>query len=80
MPRKQQIKGDAERIKGKVGVTAGRTTGNRNQIIEGQVEQAKGTTRKNIAEKTQADTMRNTPIDGFFSRRTPSKKFLFRAR
>jgi uncharacterized protein YjbJ (UPF0337 family) len=57
---KDQVKGVAEKVKGKVNETIGRATGNRKQEVKGDVQQAAGATRKKAGDVKEAvkDTTR----------------------
>lgn len=47
---KDQVKGTAEKVKGKVNETIGRTTGDRKQEVKGDVQQTAGRARKNLGD------------------------------
>ena len=51
---KDQVKGTAEKVKGKVNEAIGRTTGNTKQEIKGDVQQAAGQARKNLGDLKEA--------------------------
>jgi len=51
---KDQVKGTAEKVKGKVNEAIGRTTGNTKQEIKGNVQQAAGQARKNLGDLKDA--------------------------
>jgi uncharacterized protein YjbJ (UPF0337 family) len=51
---KDQVKGTAEKVKGKVNEAIGRTTGNTKQEIKGNVQQAAGQARKNLGDLKEA--------------------------
>jgi len=45
---KQAIKGETDKIKGKVRVAKGKLTGNRLEVMKGRGQQARGSIRKKI--------------------------------
>ncbi|NRO96272.1 CsbD family protein [Paraburkholderia sp. NMBU_R16] len=51
---KDQVKGTAEKVKGKVNEAIGRTTGNAKQEIKGEVQQVAGQARKNLGDLKEA--------------------------
>jgi len=51
---KDQVKGTAEKVKGKVNEAVGRTTGNTKQEIKGDTQQAAGQARKNLGDLKEA--------------------------
>jgi len=57
---KDQAKGMAEKVKGKVNETIGRATGDRKQEVKGDIQQAAGETRKKAGDVKEAvkDTAR----------------------
>ena len=57
---KDQVKGTAEKVKGKVNEAVGHATGNRKQEVKGDVQQAAGEARKKAGDVEEAvkDTAR----------------------
>lgn len=57
---KDQVKGTAEKVKGKVNEAVGRGTGDRKQEVKGDVQQAAGEARKKAGDVKEAvkDTSR----------------------
>ncbi|CAB3751253.1 hypothetical protein LMG29542_01449 [Paraburkholderia humisilvae] len=51
---KDQVKGTAEKVKGKVNEAVGRATGDRKQEVKGDVQQAAGEARKNAGDVKEA--------------------------
>ncbi|MFL9989369.1 CsbD family protein [Paraburkholderia sediminicola] len=51
---KDQIKGTAEKVKGKVNEAIGRATGDRKQEVKGDVQQAAGEARKKTGDVKEA--------------------------
>jgi uncharacterized protein YjbJ (UPF0337 family) len=60
---KDQVKGTAEKVKGKVNETIGRATGDRKQEVKGDVQQAVGEARKKAGDVKEAvkDTTTQKP-------------------
>jgi uncharacterized protein YjbJ (UPF0337 family) len=60
---KDQVKGTAEKVKGKVNETIGRATGDRKQEVKGGVQQAVGEARKKAGDVEEAvkDTTTQKP-------------------
>ncbi|CAB3803617.1 CsbD family protein [Pararobbsia alpina] len=55
---RDQMKGTAEKVKGKVNEALGRATGDRKQEVKGDVQQATGEARKKAGDVK--DTVKNT--------------------
>ncbi len=51
---KDQVKGTAEKVKGKVNKAIGRATGDTKQEIKGNVQEAAGQARKNLGDIKEA--------------------------
>ena len=51
---KDQVKGTAEKVKGKANETIGRVTGNTKQEVKGDIQQAAGRARKNVGDTSEA--------------------------
>jgi len=51
---KDQVKGTAEKVKGKVNEAIGRATGNTKQEVKGDIQQAVGQARKNLGNAKEA--------------------------
>jgi len=47
---KDQVKGTAEKVKGKVNEAIGRATGDTKQAVKGDIQQAAGQARKNLGD------------------------------
>ena len=47
---KDQVKGTAEKVKGKINEAIGRATGNTKQEVKGDIQQAAGQARKNLGD------------------------------
>src|SRR5258706_15607849 len=61
---KDQVKGVAEKVKGKVNETVGKTTGNKTQELKGDVQQGAGEVRKaygDAKEEAKDNAKRNAP-------------------
>ncbi|MGF6604494.1 uncharacterized protein YjbJ (UPF0337 family) [Paraburkholderia sp. GAS448] len=58
---KDQVKGTAEKVKGKVNETIGRATGDTKQEVKGDIQQAVGQARKNLGDAKEAvkDAIKN---------------------
>lgn len=51
---KDQVKGVAEKIKGKTNETVGRVTGDTKREVKGDIQQAGGQARKNLGDAKEA--------------------------
>jgi uncharacterized protein YjbJ (UPF0337 family) len=51
---KDQVKGTAEKVKGKINETIGRVTGDTKQEVKGDIQQAAGEARKKVGDIKEA--------------------------
>ena len=51
---KDQVKGTAEKVKGKINEAIGRATGNTKQEVKGDIQQTAGQARKKLGDAKQA--------------------------
>lgn len=72
---KDQVKGVAEKVKGKVNETIGRATGDRKQEVQGDVQQAAGEPRKKAGDvKKAVKTRPESPSEAGLRRAPVSRR------